>query len=149
MREKELNKYISQLNDLLPVLGKYFQMPHAETFSGIKVTLQQYLALDKLAQKGKCMMSDLSQGLDIALSTMTELADRLVKKDLIKKVRDVKDRRVVWVNFTEKGARIFQEIKEKKAENISAILKRLSQAERKALVGILQTVTQSADRVEV
>ena len=91
-------------------------------------------------------MSDLSQGLDIALSTMTELADRLVKKNLINKVRDVKDRRVVWVNFTEKGARIFQELKAKKRENISAIVRRLSQAERKALVGLLQIITNSADQ---
>ena len=146
MKKNELNKYISQLNDLLPGLDKYFKLPHSDTFSGIKVTVQQYLALDKLARKGKCMMSDLSSALNIALSTMTELADRLVKKDLITKVRDAEDRRVVWVNFTEKGTRIFQELKEKKQENISAILNKLSQAERKALVGILRIITCSADQ---
>ncbi|MEA1928659.1 MAG: MarR family transcriptional regulator [Candidatus Auribacterota bacterium] len=146
MKNNESNKYISQLNDLLPGLDKYFKLPHSDTFSGIKVTVQQYLALDKLARKGKCMMSDLSSALDIALSTMTELADRLVKKDLITKVRDVKDRRVVWVNFTEKGARVFQELKEKKQENIAAILNKLSQAERKALVGILGIITHTADQ---
>ena len=145
MKEKELNKYINQVRELLGSLNQFLHLPHSEIISGVKVTLPQYLALDALEKKGKCMMSDLSSALNIAFSTMTELAGRLAKKDLIKKVRDQKDRRIVWVNFTEKGAKIFKEIKENKQRQLGEILTKLTQAERETLISLLKLVRGTGD----
>ena len=99
-----------ELIDMTKHKGQHPRMGAVDVVPFIPIKNTTITEADKLARKGKCMMSDLSQALDIALSTMTELSDRLVKKDLITKVRDAEDRRVVWVNFTEKGARIFQEL---------------------------------------
>lgn len=85
-----MREYILQLDNLLPALIKHFQIPDPHRLFGIKVILQQYLALDILTKKGKCMMTELSQALGVALSTMTELANRLVKGDLLRRLKILK-----------------------------------------------------------
>ena len=143
MKIKELREYISQLDNLLPVLIKHFQVSDPHRFFGIKITLQQYLTLDILTRKGKCMITELSKILGVALSTMTELADRLVKKHFVRKIKDSKDRRIVWVNLTDKGLKIIQKINEKKQRHILRILEKLSQNNRQTLINILKIVSQA------
>jgi len=149
MRKKELHNYISRLDNLLPVLVKHFQIPDLHKLLGIKITFQQYLALNILIKKGKCMVSDLSKNLGVALSTMTELVNRLAKKQFVKKIKDLKDHRIVWINLTEKGAKIIQEINRKKQRYILNILEKLTEKERKLLIDILERISQVAKRIEM
>jgi len=149
MRKKELYNYISHLDNLLPVLVKHFQIPDLHKLFEVKITFQQYLTLNILIKKGKCMVSDLSKNLGVALSTMTELVNRLAKKQFVKKIKDLRDRRIVWINLTEKGAKIIQEINEKKQRYILNILEKLTEKERKLLIDILERVSQVAKRIEM
>ena len=149
MRKKELYNYISHLDNLLPVLVKHFQIPDLHKLFEVKITFQQYLALNILIKKGRCMVSDLSKNLGVALSTMTELVNRLAKKQFVKKIKDLRDRRIVWINLTEKGAKIIKEINEKKQRYILNILEKLTEKERKLLIDILERVSQVAKRIEV
>ncbi len=149
MKREELERYILRLDNLFPVLIKHFQISDPHKLFGIKVTLQQYLTLNILIKKGRCMVSDLSRNLGVALSTMTELVNRLVKKQFIKKAKDLKDRRIVWIDLTKKGAKIIQEINRKKQEHILSILEKLTEKERKLLVDILERISQVAKKIEM
>ncbi|OPX29500.1 MAG: hypothetical protein B1H08_03710 [Candidatus Omnitrophica bacterium 4484_171] len=143
MKTKELQEYIFQLDNLLPVLIEHFQISDPHKLFGIKITLQQYLALNILIKKGRCMVSDLSKSLGVALSTMTELVNRLVKKQFVKKIKDLKDRRIVWINLTRRGLKIIQEINKKKQRHILSILEKLTQRERQILIDILKRISQT------
>jgi len=148
MKKKELCEYISRLDSLLPVLIEHFQISDPHRLFGIKITLQQYLTLNILTKKSRCMITELSQALGVALSTMTELANRLVKRQFIKKIKDSKDRRIVWVNLTKKGVKIIQEINRKKQKHILTVLERLTERERQLLIDILERISQVAKRIE-
>jgi len=148
MRQKELRKYILQLDDLVPVLVKHLQISDPHKLYGIKMTLQQYLALDTLAKKGKSMITDLSKGLGIALSTVTELVDRLAKRRFVKRKKDIKDRRIVWVNLTNNGLEIYKKINAKKQSRVAIILEKLTQGDRGALINILKVVSRTVERTE-
>ena len=147
MRKKELYNYISHLDNLLPVLVKHFQIPDLHKLLGIKITFQQYLTLNILIKKGRCMVSDLSKSLGVALSTMTELVNRLVKKRFVKKIKDYRDRRIVWINLTKKGVKIIQEINRKKKKHILTVLEKLTEKERQLLIDILERISQVAKKV--
>ena len=147
MKKEEVSGYISQLDDLLPVLIKHFQISNPYKLFGVKITLQQYLTLDALAKSGKCMVSELSKTMNVALSTMTELINRLVKRDFIRKIRDIKDNRIIWINLTNKGLDIFRSMTKKKQKHISGILEKLAHAERQTLINILKTVSEAANEL--
>lgn len=149
MNIKELREYISQLDNLLPSLMKRLQVPDPHKLFGIRITPQQYLVLDVLVKKGKCMVTELSQSLDVALSTMTELVNRLVKKRFVKKSSDTKDRRIVWVNLTDKGSAIIRRIDSKKQEYISVMLEKLERHERQGLMDILNRVSSAVREIEM
>ena len=148
MRQKELGRYILQLDDLVPVLVKHLQISDPHKLYGIKITLQQYLALDTLAKKGKCMITDLSKSLGIALSTVTELVDRLTKRRFVKRKKDIKDRRIVWVNLTNEGLEIYKKINAKKQSRVAVILEKLTRGDRDALINILKVVSRTVERAE-
>ena len=149
MKKEEVKGYISQLDDLLPVLIKHFQISNPYKLFGVKITLQQYLTLDALVKRGKCMVSELSKTMNVALSTMTELINRLVKRDFIRKIRDIKDNRIIWINLTNKGLEIFRSMTKKKQKHISGILEKLAYNERKTLIDILKTVSQAANEIGI
>ncbi len=148
MRQKELRRYILQLDDLVPVLVKHFQILDPHKLYGINITLQQYLALDTLAKKGKCTIGNLSKSLGIALSTATESIDRLTKRRFVKRKKDIKDGRVVWVNLTNTGLEILEKINVKKQRQVAVVLEKLTQRDRDALINILGVVSQAVERTE-
>ena len=149
MKKKELREYISQLDNLLPVLIEHFHISDPRKLFGVKITLQQYLTLDTLAKKGRCMVTELSRTLGVAISTMTELAGRLVKRRFIEKIRDIKDRRIVWVSLTGRGLEIIREMNEKKQRHILNILKKLTQRERRMLINALEMVSHATGKIKI
>ena len=149
MKKNEVSEYISQLDNLLPVLIKHLQISDPHKLYGIKITLQQYLALDTLTKKGKCMITDLSKNLGIALSTVTGLVDRLTKSRFVKRRKDIKDRRIVWVNLTKAGLEVYKKVNAEKQKRVAVVLEKLTKCNRDALVNILEVISQVVEKTEV
>lgn len=71
---------------------------------GITVTPSQMGILFLLSKGEGKTMSELSSALNIDNSTLTRLADRLVKEGVVERVRDNADRRISKLRITESGA---------------------------------------------
>ena len=141
MKGKEIEKYVSRMDDVLPVLVKNFQVPKLPKLHGIKITLRQYLALTTITRKGKCMVGELSKLLGVSVNTVSELVGRLVKKHFVKKERDEKDRRRVHVRLTELGKRIIRKVDHCKKRHISGILRNLTEDDCRVLIQIMEKMT--------
>ncbi|MDM5249650.1 MULTISPECIES: MarR family transcriptional regulator [unclassified Lysinibacillus] len=87
-----------------------------EIVSQYMITPPQFVALQWLEELGDITIGDLSNRLYLAFSTTTDLVDRMEKNELVKRVRDENDRRVVVVHLLEKGERIIQEVIEKRQQ---------------------------------
>ncbi|QPQ29728.1 MarR family winged helix-turn-helix transcriptional regulator [Lysinibacillus sp. JNUCC 51] len=87
-----------------------------EIVSQYAITPPQFVALQWLEELGDITIGDLSNRLYLAFSTTTDLVDRMEKNELVKRVRDENDRRVVVVHLLEKGERIIQEVIEKRQQ---------------------------------
>ena len=64
----------------------------------------------------------MSNRLYLAFSTTTDLVDRMEKNELVKRVRDENDRRVVVIHLLEKGERIIKEVIEKRQQYLQEML---------------------------
>jgi DNA-binding MarR family transcriptional regulator len=76
------------------------------------VTLQQFRALTVLHEHGPLNAASLADALGIARSTLTRLANRLVRDRLVERVSDPSDRRVVVLTVSRQGSRIAERVKE-------------------------------------
>lgn len=67
-------------------------------------TRVQWIALYYIGNNEYITQKELSDLMDIKESTMVRLIDRLEKEDLVKRVKDIKDRRITKLTLTDKGA---------------------------------------------
>lgn len=73
----------------------------------VGLTPRQCHAVSELGEAGKIRMKILSERLGVTTGTMTIMADRLQKLNLIQRIEDSKDRRAFNIELTEKGREIY------------------------------------------
>lgn len=86
------------------------------------ITPPQFIALQWLFEHGEMTIGDLSQKMFLAFSTTTDLVDRMEKNDLVKRIRDEKDRRVVRIKLLEEGKRVIEEVIDKRRLYLNSVL---------------------------
>lgn len=79
-------------------------------FTAHDLTAPQWAVLNQLWQKDGQSLVELGNNLYFDKATMTGIIDRLDRKFLLTKVRDIQDRRLVRVYLTEEGTRLQQEL---------------------------------------
>ncbi|ATP41350.1 MarR family transcriptional regulator [Solibacillus sp. R5-41] len=125
--EKEL-RYISHL----------IKQKGREILSNYTITPPQFVALQWLHESGDMTIGDLSTKMYLAFSTTTDLVDRMEKNELVQRVRDEKDRRVVRIHLLPEGERIIEEVILKRQNYLHDIMGEFDEAEFKQLSNNLQ-----------
>jgi DNA-binding MarR family transcriptional regulator len=105
--------------------------------SGQGVTPAHLRALRTLARHGTMRLSELSERLQIAPRTATEVVDALQARDLVRRRADPVDRRAILAEVTERGAGVLAEVRATRGTEAGRIFGRLSLAERADLARIL------------
>jgi DNA-binding MarR family transcriptional regulator len=102
------------------------------------------LRLCALLTDGPQSMSALSRELDVSLSAITQLADRLVTAGLAERVAEQGDRRVRCLQLTTQGRQIMHRRQRIKIRRAQAALRRLSAAERRKLLDAVATLQHAS-----
>lgn len=82
-------------------------------------------------------MSELSSELSVPLSTATRIVDGLVQRDMVERVQDPKDRRVVRVGMSKNGRKLYETGREYSKQRIAKLLKDFSADEQEQLVRLM------------
>lgn len=90
--------------------------------SQFPITPPQFVALQWLNEKGDMTIGELSTSMYLAFSTTTDLIDRMEKSELVARVKDANDRRVVRIHLQKKGKTIIQEVILKRQDYLENIL---------------------------
>ncbi|OPG03862.1 MarR family transcriptional regulator [Streptomyces sp. GKU 895] len=85
-------------------------------------------------------MTELGETLGLAKSSLTGLVDRTVRRGLVRREPDPRDRRAVRVRLTEQGAELAEEFYEETCRRIDALPAGLTPAERDRLAALLSRV---------
>ena len=73
------------------------------------ITVPQLVVLKEIGRSVECSVGDTAKRVSLSQATVTSILDRLVKKDLINRLRSHSDRRRVMVSLTEAGIRKLEE----------------------------------------
>ena len=109
-----------------------------EMLSNYTITPPQFVALQWLFEHGDMTIGDLSNRMYLAFSTTTDLVDRMEKSQLVMRVREEKDRRVVRIHLLEEGERIIEEVILKRQEYLSNIVSDFSLEELEKLSTLIE-----------
>ncbi len=107
------------------------------------ITAPQFVALQWLLEKGDMTIGELSNYIHLACSTTTDLVDRMEKNELVERVRDPKDRRVVRIHVLEKGEKIIHEVIEKRQNYLEEVLKGVPEEDVETLNRLLHVLHEN------
>ena len=125
------------LADALMAVARQLRERSAETLAPWDITPAHLRALRTLTRHGTMRLSELSDRLEIAPRTATEVVDALQARDLVRRRADPADRRATQVEVTDHGAGVLAEIRATRGPEAGRIFGRLSRADRAELARIL------------
>ena len=96
---------------------------------------------------GEFTMKDYSERLRVSQSTLTQLAERLVRRNLIERYPDDSDRRVVRLRMSEEGRHLMGIGDRKHRETVASVWDMLTQPQRATALDILEMIGQIAEVV--
>ncbi|MEO4052039.1 MarR family transcriptional regulator [Solibacillus sp. CAU 1738] len=140
MNDNERHSFesIANLEKELRFISHLIKQKGREILSNYTITPPQFVALQWLHESGDMTIGDLSTKMYLAFSTTTDLVDRMEKNELVQRVRDEQDRRVVRIHLLPEGERIIQEVIEKRQNYLRDILGHFDEIEGADLIRLLQ-----------
>jgi DNA-binding MarR family transcriptional regulator len=112
-----------------------------------EVTLTQYRALVVLASRGPQSLAALADELAVTASTASRLCDRLVRKRLVRRREDPRDRRAVRLALTPEGRALVDAVTERRRTEIADLLKGIPDEAQRSMVQALRLLGQAAGEV--
>lgn len=96
-----------------------------------------------LEKKGKQKMTELAETLNLTPGAVTSSSDKLIEGGFIQRVRDEKDRRVVFLQISDEGKAELEELRKEGRKAIKAIFGGLPEADVEHLVRIFQHASEN------
>lgn len=122
-KTNELHEIVADIEKDLRYISGIIKQKGREILSDFTITPPQFVALQWLFEDGDMTIGELSNKMYLACSTTTDLVDRMEKNNLVKRVKDPNDRRVVRIHLLEEGERIIEEVIKKRQEYLKEVLK--------------------------
>ncbi|HLR40138.1 MAG TPA: MarR family transcriptional regulator [Virgibacillus sp.] len=111
------------------------------------ITSPQFIALQWLIEEGELTIGELSNKNGLAFSTTTDLVDRMEKNELVERIRDSNDRRVVRIQVLEKGKTIIHEVITERQKHLGDVLQNFSHEQTMQLDALLSLLHEQMKRV--
>ncbi|MFT8315073.1 MAG: MarR family transcriptional regulator [Clostridium sp.] len=119
--ENNLVEVVDKLLLLLPTLEKRLIRP-LELEIKPSLSILQYNALFIMKNDGILTMSELSNKMCISKQQLTPMVDKLIDNELVERMTNEKDRRIINVRLSERG---YNFLNDSKAEITEALKKRM------------------------
>ena len=129
-------------------LSGYFQVV-AERLHGVKknnpetsgvISAQESQLLLSVGTKEALKMSEIANALQLTLSSVTALVDKLEAKTIVARQRYLEDRRIVRVSLTAEGRKLYDLVEHAQRELSMSVLKVLSREEQDVLLGLFRKI---------
>ena len=110
-------------------------------FSEYNLTTEQHAVLMAIKHiSGPVRITDIARWLDRSVNSISMIIDRMVKAGLVRRVRDRKDRRTVFVTITSKAEKAYVPASVAGWDLIQEILSPLSDEDKLTLIRLLETL---------
>ena len=110
------------------------------------LSLLQIQALSFLKRNANAQMREIAAHFRIELPSATSLLNKLVSLQLVKRLPDLNDRRLVRVALTEEGEALLQKALNEKTAHFEQMLSYLTETEKKELLRLLEKLNERMEK---
>jgi len=132
-RKMILNKLIR--HNARGIKREIFKLMDTDKFSHAEINLILHLKNNK-------SLSHISKIVQIQKSNMTKLVDSLENRKILKRSRDEKDKRIIYLVLTEAGEKVRKKLASDYEKHLAEILNKVSDEEVENAITILNTIKE-------
>jgi MarR family transcriptional regulator, 2-MHQ and catechol-resistance regulon repressor len=104
----------------------------------------EFTILETLYHKGKQTVREISESVLIKTGSITYVIDKLEQKGLLKRQHCQEDRRVVYIDITNEGKKLMDEIFPKHQKIMEDLFAGISDQQKQTVINVLKTVGKRA-----
>ncbi len=146
LAKPSVNSQVAEIDYLLREVGGLLRKWGRDILGGFDITNPQFEALLVLREHGELTMGELCAKMFLACSTATDLIDRMERNELIERVRDTADRRVIRLRVLAKGDQIIDRILEARQAYLTNAMSGMGASEKARLIWSLQQLSSVLSR---
>ncbi len=144
--EREFTETVGELEWLLRHVSNVIRIRGREILADFNITPPQLTALQVLQKNGTITIGELGEKMYLAYSTATDLIDRMERNELVLRIRDVDDRRVVRLQILPKGEKLVDEVIYRRKEYLAEILIAVNEEDQLHLLNSLKRLDEIMDK---
>ena len=141
-KANKLSAYLQVVRGKLHSVEKY-----NPTTSGF-LSVQESHVLLGIGTMGPQTMSEIAHGLQLSLSSVTALVDKLERKKFVARARSLQDRRIVRAELTKEGRKFYDLVEDAHRKLSVSLLKTLTLAEQNTLLELFRKITVKLSQSE-
>lgn len=132
------NCCVDEVGVMIQKLVRVFQLFERDQIKIYGFTTSQCYTLLEIKKYGNLTMNEISEKMNLNISTMTRILDKLVRDDYIKREKDTSDRRIVIVSLTTEGIKATNKLERSVKEYYKKIISNIPTGE---VDNIIKSVT--------
>lgn len=113
-----------------------------QLFGQYRITGPQLITLLTVEKHEPVTASAIASNIHLSPSTVVGILDRLESKGLIRRNRDLKDRRLVWISLTEQGKVLVSNAPSPLQDSLAEAIRKLPEAELVMIVESLERIVR-------
>jgi DNA-binding MarR family transcriptional regulator len=134
----------SQIRGFRRFLRQFTRLTHAQLRDCCtEVTLPQCLVLLEIDESDRLTVGQLASRLRLDDSTLSRTIDGLVRRGLLDRRRDDRDRRVVWIGLTRKGTATCAEIHRQNDDIVRGVFEKIPPSRRRVVIRNFDLLVQA------
>jgi DNA-binding MarR family transcriptional regulator len=133
---------IVRIAEMYPQIMKVMGRLRSTLHEGMDLSYNQFKMLLAINDKGICPLTTLATELSIAMSSASEMVDKLVNLGLVCRSVDTESRRRITIQVTAEGEKLISDLQKGIVDNYRSLLQRLSDSDQERLVDALETLVE-------
>lgn len=130
-----------QLESVFNRVLKSLSNEWTKNFVEYKISRTQYHVLELLS-KGSQTVSGIADEVGLTSGAITGISDKLIHAGYAQRRRDLTDRRIVYLDITEQGISILNELRNQRKNIIETFFGKLSEEEIKSMINMFDKLIQ-------
>lgn len=139
---------IERIAQLYPVIMRVMGRIRSVVHEGMDLTYNQYKMLLTIYDKESCPLNLLARELGIAMSSASEMVEKLVNLGIVYRAVDEGNRRQVVIYTTDSGEELIRELRCGIVENYRILFDKLTLNDQERLVGAFETLAEVLGKLE-
>ncbi len=132
------------IGTLIQLLHRFFRKIKLEMNQlDEELTVSDFHVLKIIHEESPVNISEIAKRLQVSLSHVTNISDRLINKGLIDRIRSHEDRRVVMLTILPRGEEMMSELQRRRIEYLKHLLENVSDEELEELITIFAKIFKS------